>query len=105
MKRAILSLLLGSYHWLLRLYPAAFRMEAAEEGSGAVLSICLRETADFPANLVDAYRQVPFYPEVGVMKREASWSILPLWVFLNLLALPPGHFGRHDPGRHHRQNC
>jgi len=103
MKRAILSLLLGGYHWVLRLYPAAFRSEfgdemeaifatavtdAAEEGPGAVLSICLRETADFPANLVDAYRQIPLYAGVGVMKREASWNILLLWVFLNLLAIP-----------------
>jgi hypothetical protein len=102
-KRAILPLLLGCYHWSLRLYPAAFRIEfgaemeavfasavkeAAEEGPGAVLSVCLKETADFPFNLADAYKQVPFFPGVGVMKREASWNVWPLWVALNLLAIP-----------------
>ena len=63
-------------------------MEAAEEGPGAVAAICLKETVDFPANLVDAYRQVPFYSEVGVMKREATWNVWPAWVGLNLLSIP-----------------
>jgi hypothetical protein len=103
MRQTSISALIGFYHWSLRLYPAAFRAEfgaemeavfamavreAAEEGPGAVLSVCLKETADFPANLAEAYRQVPFYPEVGVMKREASWNVWPLWVALNLLAIP-----------------
>ena len=103
MRQANISLLLGCYRWLLRLYPAAFRAEfcaemesvfatavreAAEEGPGAVISVCLKETADFPANLVDAYRQVPFYAEVGVMKREATWNVWPAWVGLNLLSIP-----------------
>jgi len=103
MKRAILSLLLGGYRWSLRLYPAAFRAEfgaemeavfvsavreAAEEGPGAVAAVFLKETAEFPANLADAYWQKPIYPGVIVMKREASWNVWPLWVVLNLAAIP-----------------
>jgi hypothetical protein len=103
MKRAILSLLLGGYRWSLRLYPAAFQAEfgdemevvfttavreAAAEGPKAVAAVYLKETADFPTNLVDAYRQVPVYAEVGVMKREAKWNVWPAWVGLNLLSIP-----------------
>ena len=62
--------------------------EASEEGPGAVAAVCLKEAADFPANLADAYRQVVLYPGVVVMKREASWNVWPMWVALNLLALP-----------------
>ncbi len=90
MRPGINSLLIRVYRSLLRLYPAAFRAEfgdemaavfatavreAAAEGPTAVAAVCLKETADFPANLVDAYRQIPFYAEVGVMKREVSWNV------------------------------
>ncbi len=103
MKPGIKSPLQKVYHYLLRLYPAAFRAEfgdemeavfasalreAAEEGTRAVAVICLQETADFPANLADAYWQKPIYPGVIVMKREASWNVWPLWVVLNLAAIP-----------------
>jgi len=103
MRQAIKSFLLGCFRLSLRLYPAAFRAEfgdemetvfatavseAAEEGPEAVATVLLQETADFPANLVDAYRQVPFYAEVGVMKREVSWNVWPAWVGLNLLSIP-----------------
>lgn len=103
MRQAAISALIGCYRWSLRLYPAAFRAElgdemeavfatavreAAEEGPGSVATICLKETADFPANLADAYRLAALSPGVMVMKREASWNVWPLWVALNLLAIP-----------------
>lgn len=103
MKPEISSLIVQIYHYLLRLYPAAFRAEfgdemetvsaatareAAEEGAGTVLAVLLKEVVDFPASLADAYRQEPIYVGVTVMKREASWNVWPLWVVLNLLAIP-----------------
>ena len=82
MKHTIISLLLSCFRWSLRLYPAAFRAEfgdemeavfaaavreAAEEGPGAVIFVFLKETAEFPTNLADAYRQAAPYPGVIVM--------------------------------------
>lgn len=93
------------YSRLLRLYPAGFRdqfademtavfaqtvMEASERGLGVFTAVCLRECRDLAFNLAQEQWQSLTKREIPMttIPKKPGWSFYPSWVVLTTLSIP-----------------